>query len=167
MLERPDATAAEYYHPGLDRYLVTADRQEKRALSRGGPDGHWRATGLSYAVWQAGGTNLRPTCRFSSGAGLDAASRGRERPKSDFYSVDITECAAVDQNGRAWTFEGYAFYVAVPAGTGACPAGTRSVHRYFRPRGEPNHRYVTTAAARAQMQARGWQYEGVAWCAGQ
>src|SRR5699024_5902678 len=100
-------------------------------------------------------------------AGSDALTGRRDRPKSDFYSADVSECAAVDQKGQTWAFQGYAFYVAAPAGTGACPEGTRSVHRYFRPSGEPNHRYVTTAGARAEMQARGWHYEGVAWCAGQ
>ena len=161
----PDAMAAEYYHPVLDQYLVTADRDEKRSLSRGGPDGHWRATGISYAVWQAGGPNLRPTCRFRGNAAADPTGE-RAGWKSDFYTADIAECATLTRNGQAWVFEGYAFYVVVPAADGACPDGTRSVYRYFRAQGDAGHRYVTTARARAQMQARGWHYEGVAWCAG-
>jgi hypothetical protein len=145
---------------------MTADADEKRFLARGGSDGHWRSTGITYAVWQTRSGNLQPMCRFRGNPAVDPATGRRKGPNSDFYTVDADECAALLHDSRAWLFVGQAFYVAVPDHAGACPDRTRPVQRFYRPEGDANHRYVTTTAMRTQMRARGWVDEGVSWCAG-
>ena len=44
--------------------------------------------------------------------------------------------------------------------TGACPAGTIPVYRVFNQKKDSNHRYTTSAAIRATMEAQGWKREG-------
>jgi len=46
------------------------------------------------------------------------------------------------------------------------PAGSQPVYRFFRPQGDPNHRYTMSNDVRAEMTARGWLFEGATWCAG-
>jgi hypothetical protein len=63
-------------------------------------------------------------------------------------------------------FSGYieeyaaAFYVALPDATGACPVGTVPVFRLWNQRVDSNHRYSTSSATVAQMQARNYVLEG-------
>jgi len=161
-----DASALEYYHPTLDHYFMTADPNEQASLARGGPDGQWRPTGVSFPVWKAAYANLQAMCRFYGDPSIDPATGTRRGPNSHFYTANPAECAVVTQKWPVWIFEGNAFYAALPDGSGSCPTGTQPVYRYFRPQGDPNHRYVTTDAGRAEMQSRGWVPEGVTWCAG-
>lgn len=162
-----DATALEYYHPALDHYFMTADAAEQASLARGGADGQWRPTGVSFPVWKAQYASLQPMCRFYGDSTIDPATGQRKGPNSHFYTANPSECAVVTQKWPVWIFEGNAFFAALPDASGLCPNGTQPVYRYFRPQGDPNHRYVTTAAGRAEMQSRGWLAEGVTWCAGQ
>lgn len=161
-----DVTALEYYHPGLDHYFMTADAAEQGALAAGGPDGQWQATGNAYRVWKLAYPNVQPMCRFYGDWHVDPATGKRKGPNSHFYTANPAECSTVSQRWPVWVLEGYTFFAALPNGSGACPAGTQPVFRYFRPQGDPNHRYVTTEAAKREMEMRGWVPEGVTWCAG-
>jgi len=161
-----DATAVEYYHPQLDHYFMTANPAEQAALANGGPDGLWRATGMTFPVWKLAYPNLQPMCRFYGDPTIDPQTGQRKGPNSHFYTANSAECANVTTRFPVWLFEGYAFFAALPDASGACPSGTQQVYRYFRPQGDPNHRYVMTDAGKREMQARGWMAEGVTWCAG-
>jgi hypothetical protein len=162
-----DATAIEYYHPLLDHYFMTADPAEQTFLASGGPDGQWQRTGTTFPVWKLAYPNLQPMCRFYGDSSTDPQTGKRKGPNSHFYTANNAECASVTTRFPVWVFEGYTFFAALPDANGTCPAGTQPVSRYFRPQGDPNHRYVTSNAAKIQMQSRGWTPEGVTWCAGQ
>ncbi len=162
----PDATALEYYHAGLDHYFMSANPIEQAALAKGGPDGGWRATGMRFPVWKVAYPGLQPMCRFYGDGRVDPATGKRIGPDSHFYTANPSECDLVSQRWPVWVFEGDAFYAALPDASGACPGGTQPVYRYFRPQGDPNHRYVTTDAGRREMATRGWTPEGVTWCSG-
>lgn len=161
-----DATALEYYHPLLDHYFMTADPAEQASLANGGPDGQWKPTGLSFPVWKLAYPGLQSMCRFYGDWTIDPATGKRKGPDSHFYTADPNECGMVAQRWPVWVFEGYTFFAALPDATGSCPAGTQPVFRYFKPQGDPNHRYVMTDAGKQEMAARGWTAEGVTWCAG-
>ncbi len=161
-----DATALEYYHPVLDHYFMTADPAEQASLAGGGPDGRWQLTGMSFPVWKLAYPNLQPMCRFYGDWRIDPATGRRIGPDSHFYTDNPAECSTVEQRWPVWIKEGYTFFAARPDASGACPAGTQPVYRYFRPQGDPNHRYAISEAVKQQMASRGWTPEGVAWCAG-
>ncbi|MEO5701853.1 MAG: matrixin family metalloprotease [Casimicrobiaceae bacterium] len=161
-----DALAIEYYHPALDHYFMTANPAEQATLAKGGPDGMWQPTGVSFPVWKLAYPTLQAMCRFYGDSTIDPATGKRKGPDSHFYTADSAECSTVQQRWPQWMFEGYTFFAARPDGTGSCPAGTQPVYRYFRPQGDPNHRYVSSEAGKQTMAGRGWIAEGVAWCAG-
>ncbi len=165
-LPAADARALEYYHPALDHYFMTADANEQASLANGGPDGQWRATGFSFPVWRSPLPGLEPMCRFYGDWRIDPQTGKRIGPDSHFYTANPQECADVPVRWPVWILEGYAFYAALPDANGSCPAGMQPVYRFFRPQGEPNHRYVTDASVASEMTARGWVPEGVTWCAG-
>lgn len=167
--DRPkaDARIVEYEHRG--RYFVTAEGPESAILDADRAPERLRRTGRAFGGWlsQAGLEGSLPLCRFHG----DAAAG----PRGHFYSLEGAECdlvraddARLPQGTRAWRFEGLAFSEA-PAPAGACPATLQPVHRLFNDgqrRGlEPNHRHVIDPAVVADMQARGWILEGVAFCA--
>lgn len=162
----PDANALEYYHARLDHYFMTANPVEQASLANGGPDGGWRATGVSFPVWKLAYPTLQPMCRFYGDWHIDPATGKRIGPDSHFYTANPYECGLVSQRWPVWVFEGHTFFAALPDAGSTCPAGTQPVYRYFRPQGDPNHRYVTTDAGRREMASRGWTPEGVTWCAG-
>src|SRR4030095_13885575 len=87
---------------------------------------------------------------------------------SHFFSASPAECAAIQQKiGVEPNFSGYTlespaiFFVALPdTTTGACPTATVPVYRLWNQRADSNHRYTTSAAIKAQMQALGYAAEG-------
>lgn len=162
----PDAVATEFYHPVLDHYFMTANPAETASLMNGGPDGQWRATGFTFKVWSSAQAGLQPMCRFYGDWTVDPATGKRRGPDSHFYTASAQECGIVPQKWPVWVFEGDTFYAALPDANGACPAGMQPVSRFFRPQGDPNHRYTTNEAVKADMTARGWIPEGATWCAG-
>lgn len=156
------AQAVEYYHAALDHYFLTASPAEMAALDAGVLSG-WRRTGEVASVDVATVPGTSPVCRFY----LPPATGD-----SHFYSASPAECADVRARFPGFLLEASeVFAVALPdLASGACPAGLVAVHRLWNGRADSNHRYVTRAAVRDEMLARGYVAEGygpdaVAFCA--
>jgi hypothetical protein len=147
----------EFHHAAFDHYFMSADANEINALDTGFFTG-WARTGYSFKAYvtgsSAGGT-IHPVCRYYGlpSAGLD----------SHFYSASTHECFEVNRlYGTEWAIESdNVFQIDLPnVVTGACPTGTVPVYRVFNHRPDANHRYTTSAAVRASMEALGWIREG-------
>ncbi len=147
----------EFHHAGFDHYFVSADPVEIDALDTGHFAG-WARTGYTFRAYASGsntGGTIHPVCRYYGlpSAGID----------SHFYSASTRECREVDEfYGTEWQIESdNVFQIDLPdTTTGACPGGTIPVYRLFNGRRDANHRYTTSAAVRAQMEALGWIREG-------
>jgi hypothetical protein len=150
----------EYYNAGLDHYFMTASSDDITVLDAGLFPG-WARTQQSFKAFLAQGAGLSPVCRF-----YIPPIHG----DSHFFSAQPSDCAAL----LAWAadpakfpnFSGYveehaaAFYVTLPDATGACPTNTVPVFRLWNQRFDSNHRYTTSQAIVAQMQARNYVLEG-------
>lgn len=148
--------AIEFYHKGIDHYFVSADPFEINNLDTGAEPG-WERTGLrflAYAEPSFAPAGTMPVCRFY----LPPPTGN-----THFYSGDPAECAMVRTGAVGpWIYEGPdVFYIQVanPV-TGACPAGTRPVWRFFNTR-TINHRYTAEVLVRDQLRTTpGWVGEG-------
>ncbi|MBS0321042.1 MAG: hypothetical protein JSR18_10915 [Proteobacteria bacterium] len=163
----------EFYNATLDHYFLTADPGEVAALDAGLFAG-WSRTGYSFTAF-AGDTpytpDLVPVCRFYGRpeAGLD----------THFYSASAADCAIVAATWPdQWILEtSSAFKVtpvlSAPDVAGTCPTPARTYGRFYNHRPDVNHRYVKSNGgafsqplpAYDEMVAKGWTFEGSAWCA--
>jgi hypothetical protein len=142
----------EFYHAGFNHYFMTADTVEINALDTHYFTG-WERTGYQFYAYPTGasaGGTINPVCRYYGlpSAGLD----------SHFYSASAFECFQVNKYyGTEWQIESdNVFQIDLPnTATGACPAGTIPVYRVFNNKHDANHRYMTSAVVRAQMEAAG------------
>jgi hypothetical protein len=143
----------EYYHGGLRHYFITADPGEVAALDSGAVAG-WERTGVRFLAYDALRPGTNPVCRYYVTPAVG---------NSHFYSADPVECARVaEQFAGTWIHESAAvFHIALPHPvTGACPAGTRPLWRFFNP-GLLNHRYTPEVTLRNEMRADpAWIAEG-------
>jgi len=157
------AVAVEYYNEGLDHFFITTDANEINLLDTGVLRG-WVRTGIRFLAFntQAPGTN--PVCRFYLRPGVG---------DSHFYSGDPNECAqTLTRFGDSWIYESASvFYIALPnIVTGACPAGTVPVWRFFNSL-RTNHRYTPEVTIRDQLRndprwiAEGYGPDAVIMCA--
>lgn len=159
----PTGTLREYVREATGEYFITSLTSEQNALDNGLLSG-WVRTGVSWPVWESVAPELVPVCRFYGDASIDPQTGKRKGPDSHFHTADAEECSKVPLTFPVWKLEtSSAFRVVKPTG-GQCPAGTRSVTRFFRPVGDATHRYVSDGAAAALMLARGWVAEGVVFC---
>src|SRR6476619_4153718 len=103
----PSGTAVEYFNTSLGHYFLTADPAEMAAIDGGGAGPGWQRTGGQFGVFRSASDapGLSPVCRFYGTPGVG--------PNSHFYTADPGECAAVKRDG-GWTYEGIAFYIALP-----------------------------------------------------
>ncbi len=153
-------TVVEYHHAAFDHYFVTWLPDEIAKLDAGVFTG-WARTGQAFAAWPAVVAGTSPVCRIYI---VPAAG------DSHFYGRDAAECAATIAAHPEFVLEAAPFMaLAVPV-AGACAAGTVPVYRVFNHRADANHRYTTSAAIRATMEAAGWIVEGdgadrIAYCA--
>lgn len=152
----PDSVAAgfvvvvEFYNPALDHYFMTASPYEIAILDGGNPPG-WERTGLTFLAYAAAGAGRNPVCRYY-----------QRDNNSHFYSADPAQCALVSSMFPDWVFESSnVFYVGLPnQSTGACPAGTRPVYRFYH---APvvNHRFpAELTVAKSLTGEPGWIPEG-------
>lgn len=147
----------EFYHEGLDHYVMSADAAEIDGLDTGFFAG-WVRTGHSFKAYATGSSasgSMNPVCRYWGRPEFGLATH--------FYSGSAYECFQLNYLfGAAWQIEtDNAFQIALPDyNTGACQAGTIPVYRTFNGRTDVNHRYTTSLAVRATMEAAGWVREG-------
>jgi hypothetical protein len=132
---------------------MTADTNEIAALDSGAIAG-WERTGVRFLAYRSARAGASPVCRYYL---IPAVGN------SHFYSGDPAECERVAQEfGGTWIHESAAvFHVPLPHPvTGACPAGTRPLWRFFNSR-TTNHRYTPEVALRDAMRTDpAWTAEG-------
>ncbi len=145
--------ATEFYNGTLDHYFLSTDPVEIAKLDSGATVG-WVRTGARFVVYAAPAAGTNPVCRFY---------RAPAYGDSHFYSASPAECAATAAAHPVdWIYESPGvFHARLPdAGTGACPAGTKPVYRFFN-RYTVNHRYTTEIVTRNALAASpSWTAEG-------
>jgi uncharacterized protein (DUF1800 family) len=156
----PTGTAVEYFNTILGHYFITADPLEMASVEGGGAGPGWQRTGGEFGVFRApsDAAGLSPVCRFYGTPGVG--------PNSHFYTADPAECESVKES-IGWSYEGIAFYIALPA-SGQCAAGTTPVFRSYNngyARNDSNHRFTVDPTVFAHSASFGYEPEGVAMCA--
>lgn len=154
----PNATNAEgvvpvveFYNRALDHYFISTNPVEINNLDTGLTRG-WERTGLRFLAYSdpaLAPIAVSPVCRFY---------RRPEFGDSHFYSGRPSECAETAARfGLQWIYESPdVFYIPMPdAITGACPAGTRSIWRFYN-EATVNHRYTAEVAVRDNLRAKPW-----------
>ena len=145
--------AVEFYNAALDHYFLSTNPAEIDNLDSGRTIG-WVRTGLRFLVYAVPAAGTSPVCRFY---------RAPAYGDSHFYSASPAECAqTAAQHPVDWIYESPSvFYVQLPnTTTGACPAGTTPVYRFFNT-ATTNHRYTTEQFIRDEMSASSrWTPEG-------
>lgn len=158
------AFVTEFYHPGLDQFVLTADEAEIAALSSGLIPG-WQRTSGDFLAYLAP-TSLFdiPVCRYYNPAPTGGGH---------FLTAFASECAALASAGSGWVLESSAaFYVGLPdIVTGACADGV-PIFRLWKVGGSADHRYVAGKLGRDQLVdvlhwyvSEGYGPDGVAFCA--
>ena len=137
--------AVEFYNRRLNHYFISTNPVEINNLDSGATVG-WERTGLRFFAYNIPVAGTNPVCRFYLRPGFG---------DSHFYSADPQECAETQiRFGNDWIFESpNVFYIRLPdRTTGACPAGTKPVWRFFN---SPalNHRYTTEVVERDRLLA--------------
>lgn len=150
-------TAYEFYNTTLKHYFRTAYADEAVAIDGGAAGPGWVRTGDNFVGYFPGSTSPgADVCRFyTHGA------------NSHFYTVEVAECTSLKDPSSGWDFEGLAFRIVKPT-SNSCPDGTVPVHRLYNNRfmfTDSNHRFTTKQENIAPMQADGWLYEGIGFCA--
>jgi hypothetical protein len=136
-------------------YRNTVGPKDATALAAGAYGAGWRASGDLWRVWMAPAAGRVPVCRLVLGAYGSLAS--------PLYTPYMSECAAPKSTSSPWTFDGVAFFVALPDAAGRCGAGTEPLYRLYdgSVQGLPQHRYTPSADTRDALVAQGWVAEGL------
>lgn len=158
-------TFVEFYNAGLDHYFYSADAGEIAAIEAGSVGAGWQRTGNSFDAITA------PPCgtAYSRAAVYRFHGVPGVGPNSHFFTLDRSECSAVNRSAR-WNFEGVPFWASAPNAEGGCDAGTAAgrdrvaLYRAWRPIGDSNHRFTTDPAVIRAMAAQGWIDEGAVMC---
>lgn len=161
--EPATAILKEYYRPDTDDYFITADESEQALLER--PRSSWQATGVVWGAWKYAVSAGVPVRRYYGDWRLDSLTGLRQGPDTHFYSANEAECDQLPAMHPEWIEEtSAAFYLALPV-SARCPEGRTSITRWFRPWGDPVHRYTSGEGVALVMLARGWEPEGLVFCA--
>ena len=147
----------EFYNTNLKHYFRTSSAAEAQGIDNGSAGPGWVRTGDNFTAAVAGiGAIGFDVCRFYTyGA------------NSHFYTAFAEECDGLKSPSSGWVYEGLSFNIQLP-GSGGCPSGTIAVHRLYNNRfafNDSNHRFTTRLSEVAPLEAQGWRYEGVAFCA--
>ncbi|MFO1316873.1 MAG: DUF1800 family protein [Burkholderiales bacterium] len=150
-------TAVEFYNKALNHYFVTAYPEEAAALDAGTNVKGWTRTGGQFTVFTEPADGLQAVCRFFGTSNVG--------PNSHFYTADAAECAKV-KTYPAWTFEGIAFYIPMPA-NGGCGGNWPVYRSYYSDQiRDANHRFTVDLTAHVRMKdRRGDILEGIVMCA--
>lgn len=144
----------EYYRSDRDHYLMSADPAEIAFIDR--VFGSFVRTGELFYAWTdraLAPLNAVPVCRFYAGGLID----------SHYYTASASECQfIITHSGTVWALENpAAFYVLLPDVSGACPASTLPVYKFFNNRHDANQRHTIDLSVRRAMLNRVWVPEGV------
>ena len=155
-------------------FFYSSDPAEQAAVDSGSA-GQFFRTGRQFLI---GGSS--PVCRF-----YGSLTPG---PNSHFFTVDVDECNALKAaqimptpaTVQQWNYEGIGYFATPPSvaanGTRSCPANTlplyRAYNNAFPPSGpknpwDSNHRFTPVLSDIAEMVAKGWRDEGIAFCTAQ
>jgi uncharacterized protein (DUF1800 family) len=150
-------TAVEYYNAKINHYFITAYPEETAALDAGTNVKGWTRTGGQFTVFTEPAEGLAAVCRFFGTPNVG--------PNSHFYTADADECAKV-KTYPAWTFEGIAFYIPMPA-SGQCGGNWPVYRSYYSDQiADANHRFTVDLTAHVRMNTRrGDILEGIVMCA--
>jgi hypothetical protein len=145
----------EYYRSDKDHYFMSADPAEI-AFVDAALASIFQRTGELFYAWVdplLAPLGAVPVCRFYAGALID----------SHYYTSSASECQFIQsQYAGIWTLErAAAFYVLPPDATGACPAGTLAVYRFFDNRQDANQRHTVDLSVRRAMLNRAWVPQGI------
>lgn len=143
--------AKEYMRAETGQYFISTDDDEQYWLETGKIPG-WIYTGNSFNVWFEKSELLRPVCRFY------------RFPDGHFFTADKFECLQVQSWHHDWLLESPIAFFVIPTVSGKCLNQTKTINRFFRPFGEPAHRFVSTEIDFLEMTERGWINEGPVFC---
>jgi hypothetical protein len=158
--ETPEGAAVnvyEFYNSTLKHFFRTSSAGEADAIDGGSAGPGWQRTADNFVAFAPGyGDRGNDVCRFYTfGA------------NSHFYTAFAEECEGLQSPASGWVYESLAYRIPLPQG-GQCGADTVPVHRLYNNRfmfNDSNHRFTTQPANIAPLEAQGWVYEGVAFCA--
>ncbi len=142
----------EFYNSALDHYFISSNASEINDLDTGVHPG-WQRTGLRFLAYDVPTAGANPVCRFYLRPGFG---------DSHFYSGSPQECTETAiRFGASWIYESpNVFYIPLPTLSGVCPAGTKSVWRFFN-LATTNHRYTAEVFVRDDLRAKAnWISEG-------
>ncbi len=155
IIPAPPPYAAEFVNDFSGHYVLIRDPAERAAIDAGAAGPGWRRTGYSFQVREPGTEVVDGNvCRFYA-PGVN----------SHFHTGFAAECNYLRDNATGWIFEKFDF--SAPLAHGSCEFMMTPVHRLYNNRhsvGDPNHRYAADPEVRAEMLARGWTDEGIAFC---
>jgi Repeat of unknown function (DUF5648) len=148
----------EFYNSVLKQYFRTASAAEASAIDAGSAGPGWARTGDNFYAYIAG--SIAPgqdVCRFYS-----------PQANTHFYTASAEECEVLKAPSSGWRYEGLAFRLQLPVLATHCPIVTIPVYRLFNDRAlfnDSGHRFTTNFDNVGILEAQGWIYEGVAFCA--
>jgi serine protease len=149
----------EFYNEDLNHYFRTGKKTDAAGVNRGEAGHGWLDTGDYFYGWTSAVDGAIPICRFYGTPG--------KGPNSHVYIASGYDCEQVKLD-PGWTYEGTGFYAKLPLGDGSCPGDSVPVYRVYNNRwmfNDSNHRFTTDKAVYQQMISKGWQAEGVRFCA--
>jgi len=147
----------EFFNSTLKHFFRTSSAIEAAAIDGGSAGPGWQRTGDNFVAFAPGFGDIgNDVCRFYTfGA------------NSHFYTAFADECEGLKSPASGWVYESLAYRIRLPQG-GQCDADTVPVHRLYNNRfmfNDSNHRFTTQPANIGPLEAQGWLYEGVAFCA--
>jgi hypothetical protein len=146
-------TLTEFHNAKLDRYFLAPSLDWLARSVPQGPSGpEWKRTGeVGHTITPDFCYHAKPVFSFYNGT-----------TQTQVLTEDPAECGALRRDPRRWSYRGEAFGVVAASG-GQCN-GYRAVWRLHDPRSPLSERLVWRPEVRAQMIARGWVDDGVAFC---
>jgi hypothetical protein len=147
----------EFYNTNLKHYFRTSSLAEANAIDLGSAGPGWVRTGDNFTAFAPG----------IDAVGFDVCRFYTFGANSHFYTAFADECNFLKSPASGWVYEELSFRIQLPVSQ-ACPSGTLPVYRLYNNRfafNDSNHRFTTRFAEVAPLEAQGWRYEGVAFCA--